>query len=259
MAKQAAANPHERRITPHPLCRAVFVALLLLSAYSATGCNESHAARAADEPSPERWEEEIRRLERHPQATPSVAGGVLFVGSSSVRMWDSLPDDMSPLRVVRRGFGGARTADVLHYAKRLVLPHRPRAIVYYAGDNDLADPGKHANPQTVRDNFRNFVETIRDAGQSPDIYFVSIKPSPTRMPHWAAMARANKLVERYASSEPGVTYIDVANRMLDSRGQPRAELYGQDGVHLSAHGYALWSSILKPVLENRVGENPLYL
>lgn len=237
----------------------ILAAILALQLLGGCSPNESHASRPAGQPDPERWEEEIRRLEHDPEAKPSVVGGVLFVGSSSVRLWRSLSEDMHPLPVVRQGFGGARTADVLHYAERLVLPHRPHAIVYYAGDNDLAGPETHANPQGVRDNFRSFVETIRDAGQTPDVYFLSIKPSPMRMPHWSRMARANKLVERYASTEPGVTFVDVASRMLDSHGRPRRELYADDGVHLSAQGYALWSAILKPVLQSRVGNNPLYL
>lgn len=207
---------------------------------------------------PQRWERQVVDLERRLQRNPPGKGSVVFIGSSSVRLWGSLAQDMAPVPVARLGFGGARTADVLHYANRLVLPHTPRAVVYYAGDNDM---GRHDSPpaEQVQRDFAQFVRMIRRAGQSPEFYFVSIKPSPRRMPHWARMQKANELLQQYAWSQSGVHFVDVASPMLDASGRPRPELYADDGLHLSPRGYAVWSSVLKPILQSQVGPNPLFL
>ena len=215
-------------------------------------------AQPVDTHSVTRWEETIRRFERRDARRAPRRGGVVFVGSSSVRLWKTLAEDMAPMPVVNRGFGGARTDDVLYYADRIVLPYTPRAIVYYAGDNDLGRD-EAPTPESVTDNFRQFVSRIEQSGQRPEIYFVSIKPSPRRMKSWDRMAAANDRVRLFASTHPSVTYLDVAREMLDDAGRVRNGLFSRDGVHMNARGYALWTSIIRPALETQVGPNPLYL
>ena len=115
------------------------------------------------------------------------------------------------------------------------------------------------NATQIRDNFLKFVKTVRDAGQSPDFYFVSIKPSPKRMKRWPMMRKANKLMAALASHERHIHYVDVATMMFDKQGHVRKELFREDGLHMNPRGYALWTAKIQPLLQSQVGPNPLYL
>jgi len=174
------------------------------------------------------------------QAPPP--GGVLFVGSSSIRLWDGLEKDFAALPVViKRGFGGSRLSDCVHYLDRLVIRYRPRLVLVYAGDNDLAE-GKTA--ADVLHQFEAFVQGVRSALPATRIAFISIKPSPARASLLAEIRRANTLVEQFAATQPGVAYIDVYSPMLAADGTPRGELFKPDELHLNATGYALWTSVI---------------
>jgi lysophospholipase L1-like esterase len=200
----------------------------------------------------ESWEPSIRRFEESDRLHPPPLGSIVFTGSSSIALWSSLAADMKPLAVLNRGFGGSQISDVIQYAPRIVIPYQPRAIVLYAGDNDLAPPGSKS-PETVTEDFRRFVSLIHS--QIPDtwIYFVSIKPSPLRWSIWPIMARANELIAAYARTQDHVEFIDVSTAMLTENGSLRRELFLPDDLHLNAQGYALWTSIIRPILLKRFG------
>jgi len=223
---------------------------------SGAGATEAAAGIPAHDPTV--FETTIDSFERDDQRSPPARGGVLFVGSSSVRLWETLERDMAPMDVLNRGFGGSRTDDVLHYAHRIVLPYHPRAIVFYAGDNDLGRD-KDATPESVAEHFERLVETVEQAGQRPDIYFVSIKPSPARMKRWSRMHAANELVAAYAMRTERVSYLDVSSAMLGEGGVPRAELYRRDGLHMNARGYDAWTRVIRPAVMSEVGPNPLFM
>jgi lysophospholipase L1-like esterase len=174
------------------------------------------------------------------QAPPP--GGVLFVGSSSIRLWDGLQSDFSALPVViNRGFGGSTLSDCVHYLDRLVIPYRPRLVLVYAGDNDLALGRTAAD---VLRQFEAFVDGVQTALPQTRIAFISIKPSPARAALLPEIHRANRLVEQFAAAHPGVQYIDIYTPMLAADGQPRRELFRPDALHLNATGYALWRSVI---------------
>lgn len=234
------------------------IVLLVLAISALAFVRPAPESRRADDHDVADWEATIQRFEARDARRPPSDGSVLFVGSSSLRLWKTLKDDMAPMPVINRGFGGARTDDVLFYADRIVLPYHPRAIVYYAGDNDLGRD-RAPTPETVLRNFQRFVARLQASGQTAAVYFVSIKPSPKRMPTWSRMREANRLVEAFARRNDLVTYLDVATPMLDAKGHARAELFGPDGVHMNARGYALWTSVIRPALQTQVGPNPLYM
>ena len=168
--------------------------------------------------------------------------GVLFVGSSSIRLWDGLQSDFASLPVViNRGFGGSTLSDCVHYLDRLVVRYRPRLVLVYAGDNDLAE-GKTA--ADVLRQFEAFVQGIHSALPATRIAFISIKPSPARASLLPEIRRANALVEQFAASQPGIAYVDVYSPMLAADGTPRSELFRPDALHLNATGYALWKSVI---------------
>lgn len=179
------------------------------------------------------------------QAPPLHAA--LFVGSSSIRRWD-LAKHFPGRATINRGFGGSEVADSLRYADRIVLKYKPKQIVVYAGDNDIAN-GK--GPGQVRDDFLALVKKIHQALPDSTIYYVCIKPSLKRWELWESMRKANKGIQRFARWRRRVKYVDIAAPMLGRDGAPRPELFVEDGLHLSEAGYELWSDIVAGRLDGR--------
>jgi lysophospholipase L1-like esterase len=195
------------------------------------------------------WEREIRRLEKFDRSSPPHPGAILFVGSSSFRYWKSLAADMAPLRVLNRGFGGSQIHDCTYYVQRIVVPFRPRAIVFYAGENDIAgvlwSPPKSA--ADVRLAFEKFCGATHALLPNLPIYFISIKPPKARRKHWATMQEANRLVREYCGVDSRLHYIDIVPALLDEAGNPRLDVFRWDGLHYNAKGYAIWTSIIRPI------------
>jgi lysophospholipase L1-like esterase len=201
------------------------------------------------------WESSIRNFEKADQAHPPKLGSIVFTGSSSILFWHTLADDMKPLDVINRGFGGSQIAQVNHYVARIVINYRPRAVVLYAGENDLSWPWSKS-PETVLSDFRQFVETIHSQLRGTWIYYISMKPTPLRWSNWRTVQKTNKMIEDYSRSQDRVQFIDVSTAMLDAQGKPRHELFRWDGLHMNTQGYSLWTSIIRPVLLSRFGQTP---
>jgi lysophospholipase L1-like esterase len=202
------------------------------------------------------WEWEIRRFEREDRRGKPPPGGIVFTGSSSIRFWKTLEEDMALLPVVNRGFGGSQIHQVAYYADRVVLPYKPKAVVLYAGENDIAGvkfSGKKS-AEEVLGAFEEFCETIHAELPETLIYFVSIKPPRRRAHLWSEMEKANRLIEEFASHSERIRYVDVVTAMRDAEGAPRGDLYRWDGLHMRADGYVIWTTMLKPVLEEAIAE-----
>lgn len=194
---------------------------------------------------PSRFEEELQSFSASDRQDPPAPGAVLFVGSSSIKMWRDLETDFPGVRVLKRGLGSAGIAEVTRFAGRLVIPYRPRRIVFYAGDNDLA----HGNsPQQVLADFEDFVARVRRDLPATEIAFISIKPRPARANLLPKMQDANARIRSYIARQPGLSYIDVHTPMLDAQGRARRELYQPDGVHMNREGYRLWAKVIGPTL-----------
>jgi len=198
------------------------------------------------------WEADIRAFEKQDQLSPPKAGSIVFTGSSSFVRWNTLSEDMKPLPVLNRAFGGSEYTDVNQYAARTVIAYHPPAVVVYAGDNDLAAPGPNT-PQSVAKQVQRFVEILH--GQLPGtwIYVLSIKPSFLRWDAWPRMKEANQLIKDYVRTQQRVEYVDVATPMFEGQEKPPRDLFVGDGLHPTAKCYALWTSILRPVLMRRFG------
>jgi len=198
------------------------------------------------------FESEIAAYEQQDRLHPPKPGCIVFTGSSSIRFWDTLSDDMKPLDAINRGFGGSQLFQVNRYATRIVLPYRPRAVVVYAGENDMSWP-YHKSADTVLADFRKFVNLIHATLPDAWIFYISMKPDPLRWSNWPALARANKMIEDFCRTQNRVDFIEVSAAMLDAHGLPRREIFRFDGLHMNAQGYVLWTSIIKPVLLSRLG------
>lgn len=214
----------------------------------------SPASSAPPRPAPpaQNWEPEIRAFEAQDRAHPPKTGSIVFTGSSSFVRWNTLSEDMKPLPVLNRAFGGSEYTDVNQYAARTVLKYRPPAVVVYAGDNDLAAPEPNT-PESVAKQVQRFVEIVH--GQLPGtwIYVLSIKPTYLRWDAWPRMNKANQLIREYVRTQQRVEYVDVATPMFGGQSKPPRDLFVADGLHPTAKCYALWTSILRPILMKRFG------
>ena len=195
---------------------------------------------------PERWVKAIEAFEREDAEDASLTGGVMFLGSSSIRMWRSLAEDFPRQAVCNRGFGGSTIPDSLHFFDRMVLPRRPDTIVLYAGDNDVA--AGHGADQ-VYGNYLAFVDRVKKSLPKTKLVFIAIKPSLKRWELAPVMKQANRKVRRHAFWHRGVLYADIWTPMLGSNRKPRKELFIEDGLHLSPAGYEIWKDVLAPLLD----------
>ena len=196
-------------------------------------------------PDHSQWEHDIQAFEAADKASPPPSNAVLFIGSSSIRMWTTLAQDFPNYRVINRGFGGSDLDDSTAFADRIVTPYHPVAIVLYAGDNDLQNGD---TPEQVRDDFAAFVTKVRKDQPDLPIAFISIKPSIARLALLGNIQRANKLVRDWSMGQKGVAFLDVAPAMLDANGQPKPALFRDDGLHMNSAGYALWVAQVGPWL-----------
>jgi lysophospholipase L1-like esterase len=215
--------------------------LIVLSATATVwGANNQPA-----DPDPNRFAQEIRAFEEWDSKNAVPAEPVLFVGSSTIRLWrthECFPD----LPVINRGFGGAHICDVVHYADRVVLPYKPKVIVFYAGDNDIAD-GKSA--QRVLEDCRRFTEIVHQKLPTTRIVFLAIKPSEQRRSFWPEMSEANGLIRDFSRQDKRLLFADLTVPLLGADGKPQSELFLADKLHLSTIGYSVWTRALTPILQ----------
>ncbi|MFZ5829873.1 MAG: SGNH/GDSL hydrolase family protein [Planctomycetota bacterium] len=213
--------------------------MLLLAVFAIQG-----ASAAAAEPQASRWEEKIAAFEAADQKSPPPKGAVLFLGSSTIVGWP-LAKLFPDLPTINRGFGGSQISDSVEFAERIVLPHEPRVIVFYAGDNDLAN-GK--TPDQVLADFKALVAKVHAAHPKTRILFVGIKPSLKRWALIDKIREANSLMRAYCASDDRMAFVDVERVMLGADGQPRKDLLKPDGLHLNDRGYEIWSDLIRPHL-----------
>jgi lysophospholipase L1-like esterase len=193
----------------------------------------------------DKWEADIQKFEAADRQTPPAKGAIVFIGSSSIRMWKELAEDFPDSKVITRGFGGSQLADSTRYASRIVIPYQPRMVVLYAGDNDLAS-GK--TPQQVFKNYQAFVRRVRATLPQVKIAYISIKPSLARLKLMEQMRATNALIRGFAAKGKNLIFIDVFTPMLNQAGEPRSELFLEDGLHMNRTGYAIWRNVIAPHL-----------
>jgi lysophospholipase L1-like esterase len=194
---------------------------------------------------PLRWEKDVAGIEKRLAGEKHDKGGVVFAGSSSIRLWN-LAKSFPGQKYINAGFGGSEIRDSTRFADRLIVPHAPRAIVFYAGDNDLANK---RTPEQLRDDFAAFVKHVRAKLPQTRILYLPVKPSLARLKLFEVQQTANRMIKGLCEADPLLTYVDIVPATLGTDGKPRPEFFQKDGLHLTDAGYAAWAPVVTRALE----------
>jgi lysophospholipase L1-like esterase len=200
----------------------------------------------AQEQRPPYWNE-IEAFKKTDSANPPPPNAILFVGSSSFRLWKDIDNAFPNHAIINRGFGGSSLPHVIQYAEDIIFPYQPKQVVVYCGENDMT--AETATGDTVYQRFKNLFTLIRSRLTNVPVVFVSLKPSPSRWHLKEKMERGNRLIKEFLKKEKNTAFVDVWNPMLTSDGMPREELFVADRLHMNEKGYAIWTKKIKPHLK----------
>jgi lysophospholipase L1-like esterase len=208
-----------------------------LSSLLALACAVPAAAQS------DRWEKDIAAFEAADRVAPPPKGEIVFVGSSTIRLWDlaaSFPD----LKTINRGFGGSEMADSTRYVDRIVVPYSPRIVVVYAGDNDIMG----TTSETITIAFERFVRAVHAKLPETRILYIGIKPSLLRWGQVDRMRMANTMIRQFCERDDRLGFVDTDNAVLGWDEKPRKDLYVADGLHLTPAGYQVLNALVRPFL-----------
>ena len=193
------------------------------------------------------FEKEIAAFEAKDAANKPVTGQILLYGSSTIRMWTSCETDFAikNLKVVNRGFGGSQTHHANFFFERVVVPHQPKYIFFYEGDNDI-NAGKSVD--SVFMEYKIFVQKVKTQLPDTKVVIFSIKPSPSRIKHFDRQKELNKRLEKWAKWTKNVYFIDIFPEMLNKEGKPNAQLFKSDMLHMKPEGYVIWTKEVQKML-----------
>jgi lysophospholipase L1-like esterase len=196
---------------------------------------------------PERFEDDIRAFEAEDMASPPPEGAIIITGSSSIRRWHpSMKQDLEPLTVMARGFGGSTMEDALYFIDRIAIAYKPRALVIYEGDNDT---GRFmVPPERIVNQFTEIVDRVHAVLPDTRIYVLSVKPSVLRRAYWATAQQTNELLKAVVAKSHLLTYIDVATPFLQSNGEVMTDIFVEDDLHLNDKGTRVWAATIRSAL-----------
>lgn len=200
---------------------------------------------AQTNPDPKRFEKDIAAFEAEDRAAPPPAAAALFVGSSSIRYWD-VAGAFPGMKTIKRGFGGSHVSDNIFYADRIIVRYKPKLIVFYAGDADVA---ANKTADVIAADYRRLVATVHERLAGTPMVLIGTKPSPAHWKQMETIRRANALVKQLAGADPLLRYVDAEQALLGPDGGPRPELYAKNGLNFNERGYQIWTGALKPAIE----------
>jgi hypothetical protein len=195
-----------------------------------------------------RWSQDIETLEQRDVVQRDPEEAILFIGSSSIRRWDTIEIDMAPYQVVQRGYGGAKYSDLAVFAKRLIDPHEYNALVVFVANDVQGKSGDHS-PQQVEECARYIVEVSRKHQPQAPVFFIEITPTRKRFSAWPFIRKVNTRLQKLSLSTPATYFIPTADHFLDPSGNPRDELFVDDQLHLNGEGYKKWSILIRRELD----------
>lgn len=220
--------------------------LLLLITLLLISCSPLRNYR--DLPEVKAWEPEIQKFEQLDKLETYPEESLVFAGSSSIRLWSALEEDMAPYPVIRRGYGGAKLSDFAVYADRILNPHPCRAILIFIA-NDIHGGDSDKSPEEVLTLYKSLIKTIRKKHSDTPVFWIAITPTSSRWKVWPEIQKANNLIKEYCESNEDLYFIKTETAFLGENGKPIYEYFRDDHLHLNADGYAVWRKIIKDELD----------
>lgn len=215
----------------------LFLLLVICNSFLLTSCSQK-----SDQP----FYHDIEAFKVADKKSPPPKNAILFVGSSSFTNWKDVNEYFPGYTIINRGFGGSQLTDVVRYAEDVIIPYKPRQVVIYCGDNDIA-----TGTVTATDVLQRFMELfniIRGKLPNVNVVYVAIKPSPSREKFMPIIEDANIMIRQFLSGYQETAYVDIYHPMLDRSGKPREELFLEDMLHMNEKGYAIWKEAIEPYL-----------
>lgn len=200
-------------------------------------------------PSGRQWAlPEIKAFEQLDAIQDYNQDAILFIGSSSIRLWKTLAEDMAPYPVIQRGYGGAHFRDLVFFTDRILADHELSMVVCFVA-NDISGSPKDATPKEVLKLFKLFVKQVREKHPDIPILQIAITPTLSRWEHWVEINQANELIKSYCENTKHLYYIDTVPTFLDAEDQPKSAWFIGDQLHLNTKGYEVWNSLIKSEVE----------
>ncbi len=205
----------------------------------------SFHAWAQDEPYP--FWNDIQAFKKKDSAAFPPANEILFVGSSSFTNWKDVQDYFPSYPIINRGFGGSSLTDVIRYAEDIIYPYKPKQVVIYCGENDLA-ASDSVTAQTAFERFKILFSMIRSRFKNIPVIYISLKPSPSRAKLMPKMVAVNDAIQTFLKKKKNAVFIDVYHKMLAADGKPIDDIFLDDKLHMNSKGYAIWQKEIAPYL-----------
>ena len=202
----------------------------------------------SDLPEVKAWEPEIEKFTDLSRKEHYSQDAIVFAGSSSIRLWKTLADDMKPYNVIQRGYGGAKLSDYGVYAGRIFDPVPGRALVLFIA-NDITGGEKDKSPEEVKKLFLNIVKIFRKRHPGSSVFWIAITPTSSRWKAWPEINKANQMIMEVCEKRKNLYFIRTDFAFLNDQGLPRDELFGADKLHLNEEGYKVWTEIIKTELD----------
>ncbi len=231
------------RLTVNFSFRFVISSILLVGFLTSCNVSRKYTAEAT-----KNWEKDIVKFEKQDKSEKDPDNAIFFTGSSSIRLWSTLKEDVAPYPVIQRGFGGSKFSDLAVYAKRIVYPHQFRALVIFEA-NDITGSKTDKSPEVVVKLFRNVVKTVRKKYADQPILVFEITPTKSRWAVWPTVKKTNQLLKTTCSKLHNTYFIETAAAYLNKEGEPRTELFIKDMLHQNHNGYIIWGDLVKKKLD----------
>jgi len=222
----------------------LFISSILLAGFLAS-CNVSRKYTAE---ATKNWEKDIVKFEQLDKSEKDPDNAIFFAGSSSIRLWSTLKEDVSPYPVIQRGFGGSKFSDLAVYAKRIVYPHQFKALVIFEA-NDITGSKTDKSPEDVVKLFRQIVRTVRKKYAEQPIFLLEITPTKSRWAVWPTVKKTNQMLKESCSKLHNTYFIETAAAYLNKEGEPRKELFIKDMLHQNHEGYIIWGDLVRKKLD----------
>lgn len=205
----------------------------------------------ADADVAEGFKKDIAAFRADDAKSPPAPGGILFVGSSTIRLWKpTMAEQFPDLPWINRGFGGGRTWECLYFFDEIVTPYKPRLIVYFCGTNDTVDPKR--TPESTVQNTRAFLDLVRTKLPGTRVLYLSLTKAPSRRNVWHKMDAVNRDMAGVIKADPAAAWFDMNSLVFDEKGEPRMDLYREDQLHLNAAGYTALSNAIRPLIDEQL-------